>query len=372
MAKSRKASRKASRKKRSHTGYHLRKGRLVKAYQGRLDSSGRKISKSSRVYRKKSHARRVLNKKLGKDKRKASKKKSRKPCKSGKVRDRSTGKCRPKKKRKASRKKSRARASKKRRRPRMPCKSGKVRDRVSKKCRSKRKGGRKASRKKSKKAKRKKSPQKKAKKVGYFVRSGKVLMARLRSGKRVDSKGHRLRKGTRVMSKSKARNVLQRKKLKRKKCKYGKTKSGKCRKKYAGNKGNLRLSARRAYSGKKKSRFSMNRCGDKYLFQLKHGRKKSWAKTTAMSRKSRAKMPRKCFAGTGRTYPMCPKSGKDKNRITMQGANAAYSRAMLVKSSLSPGGRYHGRTSTSMKSLRNAQLASRRAHSAQLMLRSRD
>ena len=87
-------------------------------------------SKNSKLSKKKSRAPcksgQVRDRSSGKC-RKRSAKKSRAPCKSGQVRDRSSGKCR-----KRSTKRSAKKPAKK---SRAPCKSGQVRDRSSGKCR---------------------------------------------------------------------------------------------------------------------------------------------------------------------------------------------------------------------------------------------
>ena len=101
-----------------------------------------------------------------------------------------------------------------------------------------------------------KSKKAKAAKIGYFIRSKRILVAKKRSGKRVDHKGSRLRKGLRVYKrKSQAQKALKRKASKKKsrKCKHGVTKSGKCRQKYGGNKGNLSRSRRNYHKKSKKA-----------------------------------------------------------------------------------------------------------------------
>jgi len=102
-----------------------------------------------------------------------------------------------------------------------------------------------------------KSKNAKSKKIGYFIRSNRILVAKKKSGRRIDHKGSRLRKGLRVYKrKSQAQKALKRKASKKKsrKCKYGvDPKSRKCRQKYGGNKSNLSRS-RRDY--RKKSRKS--------------------------------------------------------------------------------------------------------------------
>jgi hypothetical protein len=97
-----------------------------------------------------------------------------------------------------------------------------------------------------------KKPRKKAvaHKIGWFIRSKRVLIAKKKGGKRIDHKGSRLRKGLRVYKrKEQAQRALKRKNSKKKsrKCKHGVTKSGKCRQKYGGNKGNLSRSRRNYY-----------------------------------------------------------------------------------------------------------------------------
>jgi len=226
-----------------------------------------------------------------------------------------------------------------------------------------------------------------AHKIGYFIRSKRVLIAKKKGGKRIDHKGSRLRKGLRVYKrKSQAQKALKRKTSKKKsrKCKHGVTKSGKCRQKSGGNKGNLSRSRRNYHirktsignvlyrntqpfythsmtvkqkraackrqglvydtktkrcrkrksgkrkSGKRKSRFRVHR-GKKHS-----GRKRSgWSHKAPMTQKSRrrvSKKNKKCFLGKGMKYPICTKQAKP----TCQGVLAAKSRAALMEHTRSP------------------------------------
>ena len=58
--RSKKKSRKTSRKKSNKIGYFISKGRIYKAYKGGKNSSGKKISAKTRVYKKKATAKKHL------------------------------------------------------------------------------------------------------------------------------------------------------------------------------------------------------------------------------------------------------------------------------------------------------------------------
>ena len=181
-----------------------------------------------------------------------------------------------------------------------------------------------------------KSKKAKATKIGYFIRSKRILVAKKRSGKRVDHKGSRLRKGLRVYKrKSQAQKALKRKASKKKsrKCKYGvDPKSGKCRQKYGGNKGNSSRSRRdyrkksRKASRKRRSgrtiaeiKAECKRLGLVYDRNTKRCRQRKSAKRKSPKKSKKRKSPKK--SKKRKSPKKKSKKRKSKFRVHKYGGN---------------------------------------------------